>query len=88
MKKILFTYNDFVEFHNHWRQNLGRKPRHKVLLAIYYPFALLIFTFTIGMIVLVLTSLIGSARKTSHRSKYKKVIKEGLFWDTTYYIEK
>ena len=85
---MLFSFSDFVEFNNYWRQKYNKPNQSKVLLGFYYPFALIVFLLTAGLFILFVTSLAGSVKRSNNRSNYKKVIKEGLLWDTTYYIEK
>lgn len=87
MKNIFFSYNDFVEFNDDWRKHFKKPIQSRLLLAFYYPFALIIF----GLLMFILEGIVQSVRnqpKHKNSNNYKKVIKKGLLWDTTYYIEK
>lgn len=66
-----------------------QKIKTTILVVILYPFALiglaLFYCFLIS-----LALMIKGQNKTSYRTSpnYRKVIKEGLFWDTVEYHEK
>lgn len=79
-------FKDFKELHDSWREWRKKKPRNKYLIGFYYPFILIC---VIAAKVAILCSISSLDRKSYRRSdKYKKVIKEGLFYDTIEYHEK
>lgn len=83
------TYREFSKWHDGYMLKFIKKPRRqKWIKKIYYPFALLglciIYSAFFWLFVMVF-----SAKKRSYRysNKYKKVIKEGVFFDTVEYHE-
>ena len=88
MRFHLPTFNEFVQFNNSLRERSKKKHQHKILIALYYPFVLMLICLFYWVI-----STINTKRKSKledYRSsdKYKKVIKEGIFFDTIEYHER
>ncbi len=90
MKDFFPTYNEFRTFNNKWRQHFNKERQHKFVIAFYYPFAILGLCFLYAIFFWAVESVKGSSSKNNYRrsSKYKKVIKEGLFFDTVEYHER
>ncbi len=90
MKKVFPTYKEFSRFNDCYRLKINKKPRNpKWLKVIYYPFALI----GLGLLYLCffwLIAMVKSSSRTSYRSsgKYRKVIKEGILFDTVEYHER
>lgn len=56
---------------------------------IKYTFLMIILIVIFFPAIIMLLGMVASAKAESRQNlKYKKVIKQGLFWDTTYLIEK
>lgn len=89
MKNRFPTFNEFRKFNNKWREFNKKEHQHKYLVAFYYPFAL------IGLLLLY-SAFLGLLNKTKEKvkysyrnsNKYRKVIKEGILWDSTEYHER
>ena len=79
------TFKYFSELNDQWRDHVKMPRNKKWLKIVFYPFALLLKAMVIGMVQRILADV---KRKAHHREKYKKVIKEGLFFDTVEYHEK
>lgn len=90
MKDLFPTYKEFSRFNDYYLLKVKRQPRNpKWLKAIYYPFALLGLLLIYGVFKWMI-DLANEQQQYSYRhdSKYKKVIKEGIFFDTTEYHER
>ena len=89
MKGYFQTYREFTKTNNWWRKSLGKEKNHKVVIAIYYPFSIvgvaIIYLFLFWAI-----AMLKDSSKVSYRNsrKYKKVIKEGILFDTVEYHER
>jgi len=64
------------------------KPMATWRIVILYPFALIGITILILTIRSILTRIANSERRKYPSEKYRKVVKKGLFWDTTEYHER
>jgi hypothetical protein len=93
MKDMFLTFNEFRKFNNEWRESQKKEHQHKYIVALYYPFALIGLCLFYGAIICICVyvyQLIIRERKYSYRNsdKYRKVIKEGIFWDRVEYHER
>ena len=84
------TFKEFCQCNDYWRLKINKKPRNKKWVKIiYYPFALIILTFLFISLFIIIGSIkSGSAKSYRHSGKYKKVIKEGILWDSIEYHER
>ena len=90
MENIFPTYKDFSRFNDWYRLKVSKKHRNpKWLKVIYYPLALIgVFLFHL-FVAWVLALIMDSTRKAYRTSgEYRKVIKEGLFWDSIEYHQR
>lgn len=88
------SFNEFSRLNDYYRLKIRHKPRNKTWVKlIYYP----VFIIVSLLLYAVLFFLIESFKDTLRRSKkysyrtstnYKKVIKEGVLFDTVEYHEK
>jgi len=90
MKGIFPTYNEFKSFNDDWRKHLNKEPQHKFIVGFYYPFAILGLLLVYGFLFGAISSAKERSRKSYHKNpeKYRKVIKEGIFFDTVEYHER
>ncbi len=79
------TFKQFKELHDSWREWRKKKPQNIILIVLYYPFVLFVFLLLKGIIASILLSY---EQKHNRSKKFKKVIKEGLFYDSVEYHEK
>jgi len=56
---------------------LDKKIKYSILIIMFFPAILIIASIFIGVV-----------QRSKESTKYRKVIKKGLFWDTEYLIEK
>jgi hypothetical protein len=82
------TFKEFRQFNDNWRKSQKREPQHKFLVATYYPFAILGITFLFILLAMLIGSVESSKRSYRYSGKYKKVIKEGVLFDTVEYHER
>lgn len=90
MKDLFPTYKEFSRCNDYYRLKFKRRPRNpKWLKVAYYPFALLGLLLLYGVFSWAI-ALVKEQQRYSYRhdSKYRKVIKEGIFFDTTEYHER
>ena len=83
MKTLFLTYKDFSQY------MVISKP----LKIILYPFAIIFHFLFVLFLLILLYSLIKNIENRKHKSyrnskEYKKVIKEGILFDTIEYHEK
>lgn len=80
------TFKEFKQVHDSWREFRKKKPINKFFIILLYPFVLICSIF----LILLAVGCIASVSQTNYRrsDKYRKVIKEGLFFDTVEYHEK
>lgn len=88
LRKIIYPHKDFCEFLNIWRKD-------KAPLSKWVSYPLYIISFPIaGMVALSLiimfTSIIAMNRRPSKypSDRYRKVIREGILWDSVEYHER
>jgi putative salt-induced outer membrane protein YdiY len=87
--KYFQTFNEFRRFNNSWRESQKKEHQHKYIVAFYYPFALIGLCLLYGAFFWFIASTRSRSRYSYRTSdKYRKVIKEGIFWDTVEYQEK
>lgn len=83
------TFKEFVDNNNRYRNTVGKEKQPVLLLGIYYPFVVIgILLFLLTIYILVASIIRGSRYSYRNSPKYKKVIKEGLFWDSVEYHER
>ncbi len=89
MKIILLKFSDFKEFSNSRQKKRKKAPINKYLLLFYYPFALL-FMFILCISFYMVLLSVKNQKSYSYRNsdKYRKVIKEGFFWDSIEYHQR
>ena len=86
-EKFNLSFRCFSQLSDEWREVRKKKPNPKWKKVLLYPFFLIVCIFI--MIFLVLTfNAIRSRPSYRTSGKYKKVIKEGLLWDSVEYHEK
>ena len=81
------TYKEFSRFNDWCRLKVNKKPRNpKWIKVIYYPFALVLY----AMIYSVIMGMIKGPSRPSYKTsdKYRKVIKQGILWDSIEYHER
>ena len=89
MKNMFPTFNEFRKFNNSWRESQKKEHQHKYVVAFYYPFALIGLCLLYGAFFWVIAAVKSSSKYSYRRSdKYRKVIKEGIFWDSVEYHER
>ncbi len=88
--KSLPTYKEFSKFNDMFMLNVMEKPLNKKWVKIiYYPFAIIGLVATYSVIYLLIDASAHSDRTSYKRSdKYRKVIKEGILFDTIEYHER
>ncbi len=93
-KRSLYpTFKQFIRINNWWNRK-NKKPNNPTwVLVVYYP--LIIFSiFWIHVLILMLFIHLRASMEKSERvsyrksPQYKKVIKEGLLWDSVEYHER
>ncbi len=75
-------YKEFSELHDNTIRK-GQKPRNGVIKFIYF---IMIMIF-IGFLIFMIKCMVNDSKPYRTSSKYKKVIKEGVFFDTIEYHE-
>lgn len=90
MDKLFPSYKKFSRYNDWYRLKINKKPRNpKWLKVTYYPFALIGLCLLYGAFFWLIV-MVRSSNRTSYRTsdKYRKVIKEGILFDTVEYHEK
>ena len=91
MENFLPTYSEFSKFNDGYRLKWKRKPRNsESLKKIYYPFALIgVLTLHLCMGFLII-GMMQRKRQPEYKtsSDYRKVIKEGVFFDSIEYHQR
>ncbi len=82
------TYQEFKSLHNDYRESRKKEHLNPTIVAICYPFFIISLLLLLGALAFLFSS--SSSSNNSHKSsrKYKKVVKEGLFWDSVEYHER
>ncbi len=91
MKKYFPTYEQFLDFNNDWRKSQKKEHQHKALIALYYPFALIVLCLLYVFIFCIFSKLQSSSYSSKgyrNSDRYRKVIKEGVFYDSVEYHER
>ena len=89
MKEPILTYLELKEFLNKRRLKKNKKPLKKWICIFYYGLAIIGIGLFMFMILLMAVILKSSSRKSYRKSdNYRKVIKEGIFYDSVEYHER
>ncbi len=75
-------YKEFSGLHDSFIRK-GQPPRHGIIKFIYFIIIVIFF----GVIILIIKCRSTDSKSYRRSSKYKKVIKEGVFFDTIEYHE-
>ena len=86
----MISYKEFSEINDEYMLARNKPVNPKKLKYFYYPFVWLGITFFGLVILLIAKSASQEINRKPYRysDKYKKVIKEGVFFDTIEYHEK
>lgn len=84
------TLKEFSRFNDYYRLKIRGKTKNKKWMKIaLYLLSLLGLTIAFISFCIILASLHSASRKSyRHSSNYRKVIKEGILWDTVEYHER
>ena len=84
------SFKQFSRCNDYYRLKIKRKPRNKKWVkVVYYPFVILgLVLLGISLIVLIITIKSHSGKSYRNSKNYRKVIKEGLLWNTVEYHER
>ena len=91
---LLLTYSEFSKFNDGWMVKYRNKPKNKKWFKIVcYPFALIGWSIILILFYSFISMVVNSSRNASRYNyrtdnKYKKVIKEGILFDTVEYHER
>lgn len=86
----MITFKEFSKFNDKHRFFFKKKPNSKFIKIVYYVPVLIIMTFVFLILKAIVVAHKENKRKYPYRydSKYKKVIKEGILFNTVEYHEK
>lgn len=87
-KKSIYSHQDFCEFLGIWRKKKGRLPKW-----VTYPLYIVSIPFTglflIQLWIMIQLAMAHVSRPIKYPSdKYRKVVKEGILWDSVEYHER
>jgi len=91
MENFLPTYSEFSKFNDGYRLKHRKKPRNpEWLKKAYYPLALIGMLIGGVFLIFIQNSLRKTHRKPSYKTSpnYRKVIKEGVLWDSVEYHQR